>query len=121
MTLSYPITSSTEQIELRPRQVEDGLAIPRHHKRSSSSSSFVYFKAPPLQTDAIIEETSLPNELYHLASQVMKRQDLIILGTDIDTLYFLQALPSLLISVVGLVFAGWMMDVFQVSEGDLVY
>ncbi|KAI8335487.1 hypothetical protein BC941DRAFT_472144 [Chlamydoabsidia padenii] len=92
MTLSYPISSSTEQIELRPRQIEDGLILTRHHKRTSSSSSFVYFKAPPLQTDTIIEETSLPNELYHLASQ---------------------ALPSLLISVIGLVFAGWMMDVFQ--------
>ncbi|ORZ18084.1 solute carrier family 41 member 1-like protein [Absidia repens] len=92
MASSYSIASSTEQIELRPRQVEDGLIIPRHHKRSASSSSFVHFKAPPLQTDPIIEETSLPNELHHLASQ---------------------ALPSLLISVIGLVFAGWMMDIFQ--------
>ncbi|KAI8098998.1 uncharacterized protein BX664DRAFT_288844 [Halteromyces radiatus] len=90
MASSYFLTSTTEQIELRPRQVEDG--IPRHHKRTSSSSSFVYFKAPPLHADPIIEETSLPHELHHLASQ---------------------ALPSLLISVIGLVFAGWMMDIFQ--------
>ncbi|CAO3640746.1 unnamed protein product [Cunninghamella blakesleeana] len=90
---TYSLVSTAEQIELRPRQIEDGLTLPRHHhKQSSSSTSFVHFKAPPLHTETIQEDASLQQEIHHLASQ---------------------ALPSLLISVVGLVFAGWMMDIFQ--------
>lgn len=67
---TYSLVSTAEQIELRPRQIEDGLALPRHHKRSSSSTSFVHFKAPPLHTETIQEDASLQQEIHHLASQV---------------------------------------------------
>ncbi|KAI8074736.1 hypothetical protein BC940DRAFT_329270 [Gongronella butleri] len=93
MSSSYTLASTTEHIELRPRQVEEGagLRTTRQHKRSSSSTSFIHFKAPAMPPEPIDDDTDI-DEGHHLASQ---------------------ALPSLLISVVGLIFAGWMMDHFQ--------
>ncbi|CEP13133.1 hypothetical protein [Parasitella parasitica] len=58
----------------------------RHTRSASSSSSFIHFKAPQQK------EQVIPNG-NKLASQ---------------------ALPSLLICVVGLIAAGWMMDIYQV-------
>lgn len=69
---TYSLVSTTDQIELRPRQIEDGLVLPRHnHKRSSSSTSFVHFKVPPLHTETLQEDVSLQHEIHHLASQVL--------------------------------------------------
>ncbi|KAI7868162.1 hypothetical protein BDF14DRAFT_1796922 [Spinellus fusiger] len=64
----------------------------RGHTRTGSTSSFVLLKAGVSHDHE--EDTDLPGIGY--ASKLAT-----------------QALPSLLISVVGLVFAGWMMDVFQ--------
>ncbi|ORX57514.1 MgtE-domain-containing protein [Hesseltinella vesiculosa] len=88
---SYTLANTTEHIELRPRQVEEGLRPIRQHKRSSSSTSFIHFKTPAIPPDPIDDESPL-DDGHRLATQ---------------------ALPSLLISVVGLVLAGWMMDTFQ--------
>ncbi|KAF7721141.1 hypothetical protein EC973_005364 [Apophysomyces ossiformis] len=66
----------------------------RHHKRTSSTSSFVLYRAPTLPTDEENDKTPVSHvkDAHRLATQ---------------------ALPSLLISVIGLVFAGWMMDIYQ--------
>lgn len=70
------------------------------HSRTESGSSFKMFTStyvPPETIDETVKDVST-SDPHHLASQ---------------------ALPSLLISVVGLVIAGWLMDIFQVSSDSL--
>ncbi|GAN06590.1 solute carrier family 41 member 1-like [Mucor ambiguus] len=55
------------------------------HTRSASSSSFIHYKAPQQKEEVIPSGNKLAS----------------------------QALPSLLICVVGLIVAGWMMDIYQ--------
>lgn len=57
------------------------------HTRSGSTSSFIHFRGPQQK-----EEVSINTSVNKLASQ---------------------ALPSLLICVIGLIVAGWMMDIYQ--------
>lgn len=65
----------------------------RRHSRSASSSSFIHFRAPiPSNTTNTVTPSSDINSATRLAAE---------------------ALPSLLMSVIGLVAAGWMMDIFQ--------
>ncbi|KAI8885224.1 MgtE-domain-containing protein [Backusella circina FSU 941] len=61
---------------------------PEHqrHMRTGSNSSFVHFRAPQREEELKVTHGN------HLASQ---------------------AFPSLLICVIGLIFAGWMMDIYQ--------
>lgn len=70
------------------------------HSRTESGSSFKLFTST--YVPEIIDETAKDvstSDPHHLASQ---------------------ALPSLLISVAGLVIAGWLMDIFQVSSSSLM-
>ncbi|KAL0080378.1 hypothetical protein J3Q64DRAFT_1759747 [Phycomyces blakesleeanus] len=98
MPPSYSIVS-TDTIELQPtgstpsgtsaRHLEDN----RHgHSRRGSTASFVLLKAGVHHDSENDTDTS---------------------GLGCSSKLAVQALPSLLISVVGLVFAGWMLDVFQ--------
>ncbi|KAL1936720.1 hypothetical protein VTP01DRAFT_854 [Rhizomucor pusillus] len=97
MSTSYTPVPATESIEMQSRDLEDGgshrllntPSRPHRHTRSASASSFVYFKAP---VERRLSSKSKMDKSLELA---------------------VQALPSLLMSVLGLVAAGWMMDVFQ--------
>ncbi|KAI9320144.1 hypothetical protein BX666DRAFT_2018179 [Dichotomocladium elegans] len=90
MAASYIQASTTDTIELDSATENGELkshlsARPtRKHARSASSSSFIHFKVP-VHPDP-------PNE---------------------DSASHSEAFPSLIMSVVGLVAAGWMMDIFQ--------
>ncbi|KAI8364316.1 hypothetical protein EDC96DRAFT_565645 [Choanephora cucurbitarum] len=82
----------TEDIELST--TGDHLKVPKRptrHTRSGSNSSFIHFRAPQPITEEV-HHSSNNNKNSQLASQ---------------------ALPSLVICVIGLIFAGWMMDVYQ--------
>ncbi|KAI8346166.1 hypothetical protein BD560DRAFT_12641 [Blakeslea trispora] len=79
----------TEDIELST--TGDHLKVPKRptrHARSGSNTSFIHFRAP----QQIPEEDRHSSKKSQLASQ---------------------ALPSLVICVIGLIFAGWMMDIYQ--------
>lgn len=68
------------------------LQVPKQrHVRTGSASSFIHFKAP-VQKEQVDSQVTHPNRLAS------------------------QALPSLIICVIGLVFAGWMMDIYQVRN-----
>ncbi|KAG0178385.1 hypothetical protein DFQ29_003531 [Apophysomyces sp. BC1021] len=98
MPPSYSI-APTDIIELHskktdgdPHLEESRGSHTRHHGRSNSTSSFVLYRAPLHAEEESDKSHSNVGDAHHLATQ---------------------ALPSLLISVIGLVFAGWMMDIFQ--------
>ncbi|ORZ02784.1 hypothetical protein BCR43DRAFT_482157 [Syncephalastrum racemosum] len=103
MPSSYTVAPTSESIELQiPSEQSSSSSNQRHlarpsrhaHKRSSSTSSFVLFKAPHLAAEA--QPTPAPQSEFASSKHLA-----------------IQAFPSLLMSVVGLVVAGWMMDVFQ--------
>ncbi|KAI9490003.1 hypothetical protein BDB00DRAFT_570839 [Zychaea mexicana] len=80
----------------------------QHHARSSSTSSFVLFKAPiQPDTTTACQDTNTTDDHSSIINNVR--------SSELSSAARLaaQALPSLLMSVVGLVAAGWMMDVFQ--------
>ncbi|KAG2217570.1 hypothetical protein INT45_004923 [Circinella minor] len=83
-----------------------------HHARSSSTSSFIHFKAP-IQPDTSRESIEV-SSTHHIYNENNENNS-ICASTEIKGGLRLasQALPSLLMSVVGLVVAGWMMDIFQ--------
>ncbi|RCH99885.1 hypothetical protein CU097_008117 [Rhizopus azygosporus] len=76
-----------DTIELISKAENNTLQIPKHkHTRTGSSSSFIHFRAP------LNEESQPMANPNQLASQ---------------------ALPSLIICIIGLTAAGWMMDIYQ--------
>ncbi|KAI9245862.1 hypothetical protein BDA99DRAFT_543509 [Phascolomyces articulosus] len=81
---------------------------PHRHTRSSSTSSFVHFKNPiQPESDELRDDACSSNHLNNNNSPCASSE--INHGIRLAS----QALPSLLMSVVGLVAAGWMMDIFQ--------
>ena len=146
---AFELQSRTNDLENNNKElqldVEANRSSSRHqqrHVRSSSTSSFIHFKAP-IQPDTsrdsidlsstshIYNDSSENNSIcasneiqggLRLASQVssVKGGNKGIRGTSkiensgSNFKGKFQALPSLLMSVVGLVVAGWMMDIFQV-------
>ncbi len=112
---NYNVVSNVDSIELlvpgEHHHLENATKRNRH-SRTNSSTSFIHFRGPPQQR----EEDTINTSVNKLASQVHHYSSSKKIPEIHFFFLFLQALLSLLIFVIGLIVAGWMMDIYQVRS-----